>query len=99
MISTYFDNVKKLQFFEKMFQSNQVLFTLLILYQGLFGALFMSPPEILSKQKDNKIFKIVQILTVAFAATRDVEVAVFSTILFLVFIHTLRKPHERKFPY
>lgn len=99
MISTYFNNVKKLQIFEKTFRSNQVLFTLLILYQGLFGALFMNPPEILVKQKDNKIFKVIQILSVAFAATRDVEVAVFSTILFLVFINTLRKPRERKFPY
>ena len=81
---------------EKSIMSQPILFTLIILYQGLFSGNAIRIPENLRILFNNKIFKFISLMAIAFSATRDIEYALISTTLFLTVIYLIKTPEERK---
>ena len=81
---------------EKTIMSQPILFTLIILYQGLFSGNAIRIPENLRILFNNKIFKFISLMSIAFSATRDIEYALISTTLFLMVIYLIKTPEERK---
>ena len=74
-----------------------VIFTLLVIYQGLFGGLSLSsPPDRLVKLSDNVYVKLATMFAIAFTATKDVEIALVSIVLFVVAMNLLKTPEEKK---
>ena len=60
---------------EKTIMSQPILFTLIILYQGLFSGNAIRIPENLRILFNNKIFKFISLMAISFSATRDIEYA------------------------
>lgn len=81
---------------EKTIKSQPILFTLIILYQGLFSGNAIKIPKNLRALFDNKIFKFVSLMAIAFSATQDIEYALISTTLFLTVMYIIKTPEERK---
>ena len=81
---------------EKTIMSQPILFTLIILYQGLFSGNAIRIPENLRILFNNKTFKFISLMAIAFSATRDIEYALISTTLFLTVIYIIKTPEERK---
>jgi len=66
------------------------------LYQGLFSGNAIQIPENLRSLFNNKIFKFVSLMAIAFSATQDIEYALISTTLFLTVMYLIKTPEERK---
>lgn len=81
---------------EKTIRSQPILFTLIILYQGLFSGNAIRIPENLRILFNSKIFKFVSLMAIAFSATQDIEYALISTMIFLVVMYAIKTPEERK---
>jgi hypothetical protein len=81
---------------EKTIKSQPILFTLIILYQGLFSGNAIKIPENLRVLFNNKIFKFASLMAIAFSATQDIEYALISTMIFLVVMYAIKTPEERK---
>jgi hypothetical protein len=81
---------------EKTIKSQPILFTLIILYQGLFSGNAIKIPENLRALFNNKIFKFASLMAIAFSATQDIEYALISTMIFLVVMYAIKTPEERK---
>jgi len=81
---------------ESLIKAQPILFTLIILYQGLFSGNAISIPKKLKTMFDNRLFRYVSLLAIAFSATQDIEYAVVSTFLFLALMYALKTPEERK---
>ena len=74
-----------------------VIFTLLVIYQGLFGGLSLSsPPDRLVKISGNVYVKLATMFAIAFTATKDVEIALVSIVLFVVAMNLIKTPEEKK---
>jgi len=73
-----------------------IVFSLLILYQGLFSATAMQIPLRLKMMFENKTFRFFSLMLIALSATSDVEYALASVLIFLSFIYLLKTPEERK---
>ena len=74
-----------------------LVFSLIVLYQGLFGGISLSqkPVRLVSLPK-NPFFKFLTMTAIAFTATKDIETAIVSVLMFLLILHLLRTPEERK---
>ena len=81
---------------EKTIRSQPILFTLIILYQGLFSGNAIKIPERLRVLFDNNIFRFVSLMLIAFSATKDIEYALISTVIFLSVMYVIKTPEERK---
>lgn len=81
---------------EKTIKSQPILFTLIILYQGLFSGNAIRIPENLRILFNSKIFKFASLMAIAFSATQDIEYALISTMIFLVVMYAIKTPEERK---
>ena len=81
---------------EKLIETQPVIFTLIILYQGLFSGNAVKIPGNLRLLFDNKIFRFVSLMLIAFSATKDIEYALLSTIQFLGVLYLLKTPEERE---
>ena len=81
---------------EKTIRSQPILFTLIILYQGLFSGNAIKIPERLRVLFDNNIFRFVSLTLIAFSATKDIEYALISTMIFLSVMYVIKTPEERK---
>ena len=81
---------------EKTIRSQPILFTLIILYQGLFSDNAIKIPENLRTLFNNKVFRFVSLMAIAFSATQDIEYALISTMIFLVVMYAIKTPEERK---
>lgn len=74
-----------------------IAFTLVVIYQGLFGGLSLSsPPKRLVEFSSNIYVKLATMFAIAFTATRDVETALVSIGLFVVAMNLLKTPEEKK---
>ena len=81
---------------ENFFKKYGIAFTLLVMYQGLFGGLSLSnKPSILEKLSSEIWFKLLTMFCIAFSATRDIETSLISIVLFIIILHILRSPKER----
>lgn len=81
---------------EMLVKSQPVLFSLIILYQGLFSGNAIRIPQRLRSLFDNKTFRLLSLMLIAFSATKDIEYALISTIIFLVVMYAVKTPEERK---
>jgi len=82
---------------EALLSKSSILFSLLVVYQALFGGIaFSQPPQRLVKFLDNPIAKMITLVAVAFTATMDIESAMLAVFIFIGLIYLLRTPEERK---
>lgn len=81
---------------ESFIQTQPILFSLIILFQGLFSGNAFKIPERLMTFFENKLFRFVSLMIIAFTATRDIEYALISTFIFLSLMYILKTPEERK---
>lgn len=82
---------------EKLIKKYSILFTLIVMYQGLFGGMSMShKPKVLDNLKDNLYFKYITLFCIAFSATKDIEISLLSVLAFVAVINIVRTPEERK---
>jgi len=81
---------------ESIIKAQPIVFTLIILYQGLFSGNAIKIPKNLKSLFDNKIFRFISLMLIAFSATKDIEYALISTMIFLIVIYALKTPEERK---
>ena len=81
---------------EMLVNTQPIVFSLIILYQGLFSGNAIQIPERLRALFDNKAFRLGSLMLIAFSATKDIEYALFSTLIFVVVIYALKTPEERK---
>jgi hypothetical protein len=81
---------------EKTIRSHPILFTLIILYQGLFSGNAIKIPKNLRILFNSKIFRFVSLMAIAFSATQDIEYALISTMVFLTIMYAIKTPEERK---
>lgn len=73
-----------------------ILFTIIILYQGLFSGNAVQIPKNLKVMFDNRVFRYVSLLLISFSATRDIEYSIISTFIFLGLLYLIKTPQERK---
>jgi hypothetical protein len=81
---------------ESFLRTQPIVFSLLIMYQGLFSGNAFQIPENLMKLFDNGLFRFVSLMLIAFTATRDIEYAFLSTLIFLSIMYAFKTPEERK---
>ena len=81
---------------EEMIRAQPILFSLIIMYQGLFSGNAIEIPTRLKKLFSSKTFRFISIMLIAFSATQDVEYALLSTALFFGAMYAIKTPEERK---
>ena len=81
---------------EKTIKSQPIIFTLIILYQGLFSGNAIRIPQNLRSLFNSKIFRFMSLMLIAFSATKDIEYALISTMIFLTVMYTIKTPEERE---
>ena len=81
---------------ELLIKSQPVLFSLIILYQGLFSGNAFKVPDRLMILFENKAFRFTSLMLIAFSATKDIEYALFSTLIFLSIMYAFKTPEERE---
>ena len=81
---------------ELLIKSQPVLFSLIILYQGLFSGNAFKVPDRLMTLFENKAFRFTSLMLIAFSATKDIEYALFSTLIFLSIMYAFKTPEERE---
>jgi hypothetical protein len=81
---------------EKAIKSQPIFFTLIILYQGLFSGNAIAIPQNLRSLFESKTFRFLSLMLIAFSATKDIEYALISTMVFLAVIYAIKTPEERK---
>ena len=99
MVSSIFPNnfIPMSPYVEKFFAKYGVAFTLVVMYQGIFGGTTMiDPPERLRVVSESLLFRLFTLFAVAFTATRDVEISLIAVIAFVVILNLARTSEERK---
>ena len=81
---------------EAIIKAQPVIFTLIVLYQGLFSGNAISIPKNLKSAFNNKTFRFFSIMLIALTATQDIEYAIISTVIFLSVMYALKTPEERE---
>ena len=81
---------------EQFIQAQPILFTLIILYQGLFSGNAIQIPKNLKVMFDNKSFRFFSIMAIAFSATQDIEYALIATVIFIGVMYAIKTPEERE---
>jgi|TARA_B110000977_G_scaffold117913_1_gene152195 hypothetical protein len=81
---------------ELLIKSQPLVFSLIILYQGLFSGNAIQIPGRLKKLFENKTFRFISLMLIAFSATKDIEYALLSTVIFISVIYAFKTPEERK---
>ena len=81
---------------EQLIQAQPILFTLIILYQGLFSGNAIQIPKNLKAMFDNKSFRFFSIMAIAFSATQDIEYALIATVIFIGAMYAIKTPEERE---
>jgi|ETNvirnome_6_100_1030635.scaffolds.fasta_scaffold00364_8 hypothetical protein len=82
---------------EKFIKRYTIVFSLIVIYQGLFGGMSLKDqPSRLKKISKNVAFKIFTMSCIAFTATQDIEISLISVVLFITLLYLVRTPAERK---
>lgn len=72
-----------------------IVFTLIVLYQGMFSGNALKIPKRLERAFESKTFRFFSLFAIALSAVPDVEIALFSTFIFLAVMYLLQTPEER----
>ena len=81
---------------EGVIRAQPIIFTLIVLYQGLFSGNAITIPKNLKTAFNSKTFRFVSIMMIALTATQDIEYALISTVIFISVMYALKTPEERK---
>ena len=81
---------------EKIIKAQPIVFTLIILYQGLCSGNAIKIPQNLKTLFNSKTFRFLSLMLIAFSATQDIEYALISTTIFLSVMYAIKTPEERK---
>ena len=82
---------------EKVVKKYAIVFTVIVMYQGLFGGMSLSTkPKAIEMLKNNIFFKYFTLFCIAFTATKDIEISLISLCVFVILINVLRTDEERK---
>jgi hypothetical protein len=81
---------------EAVIKAQPIVFTLIILYQGLFSGNAIKIPKNLKIAFNSKTFRFISLMLIAFSATQDIEYALISTVIFLTIMYAIKTPEERK---
>ena len=81
---------------EKFIQPPSLVFSLIVLYQGLFSGNAVVIPQRLKVLFGNKFFRLFSLFLITLTSSRDVEYALLSTVIFVTFIYALKTPEERE---
>jgi hypothetical protein len=73
-----------------------LIFTLVVLYQGLFAGNAITIPRNLKVYFEMPAFRFASLMMIAITASQDVEVAFVSVIVFLLVIYAFKTPVERE---
>jgi len=73
-----------------------VVFTLIVLYQGVFSGNAIKIPKRLQRAFDAPFFRVASIMMIALSAVPDIEVALISTALFYGILWLISTPAERR---
>ena len=73
-----------------------LIFTLLVLYQGLFSGNAITIPTNVQKLFDSPTFRFVSLMMIALTARQDIEVALVSVLVFLGILYAFKSKEERK---
>jgi len=88
--------INSFTFAEKIINQYSVLFTLIVMYQGLFGGMSLkNRPQRLDKLSGNILFKYITLFCIAFTATKDIEISLLSIVIFVMLINVIRTKEER----
>lgn len=101
MFKTLKNPIKDIYFFtklEKYVDASPILFSLIILYQGLLSgnSLKTNPPSRLKPAFDNPLFRLLSLVLISYSATKDIETALITVFIFALIMYILRTPEERK---
>lgn len=99
VISNVMKNIPFVKDTEYVIKKYGVIFSIIVIMQGLLGGMHFDPPRRLRAFTDNAIVKFVLMFSIALTASRDIETALMSTLIFIFFIYLVRDPDEQKFPY
>lgn len=94
MLSSFLGPISKSA--EAVIKTQPILFTLIILYQGLFSGNAIKIPKNLKTLFNSKTFRFLSLMLIAFSATQDIEYALISTVIFVGIMYTIKTPEERK---
>ena len=81
---------------EKFLQPPSLVFSLIVIYQGLFSGNAVMIPQRLKILFGNKFFRLFSLFLITLTSSRDVEYAILSTVIFVSFIYVLKTPEERE---
>ena len=73
-----------------------ILFSMIIIYQGLFSGKSVQMPERIEKAFSYPAFRLLSLIMVALSATGDIEYAVIATLFFLTIVYVLKTKEERE---
>ena len=81
---------------EKFIQPPSLVFSLIVLYQGLFSGNAVVIPQRLKVLFGNKFFRLFSLFLITLTSSRYIEYALLSTVIFVTFIYALKTPEERE---
>lgn len=73
-----------------------LIFTLLVLYQGLFSGNAITIPTNVQKLFDSPTFRFASLMMIALTASQDIEIALVSVLVFLGILYAFKTKEERK---
>jgi hypothetical protein len=73
-----------------------IMFSMIIMYQGLFSGKSVRMPERVERAFSNPWFRLFSLFMVALSATGDVEYAIITTVIFLSLLYALKTDSERE---
>ena len=79
------------------FLTYPIIFSVIVIFQGCFGGMgIIQTPERLQKAINNPIARFIFLFCIAYTATTDIETAIVTVFIFLVFLQLIRTKEERK---
>ena len=72
------------------------LFSLIVIFQGCFGGLGLKQtPQIIDNLKNSGVARFLYVSAISYTASQDIEIALFTTLLFFFLMHLLRTEKEK----
>lgn len=79
------------------FLTYPIIFSLLVIFQGCFGGMgVIQTPARLTNAINSPIARFIFLFCIAYTATTDIETAIVTVIIFLIFLQIIRTEEERK---
>lgn len=79
------------------FLTYPIIFSLLVIFQGCFGGMgVIQTPTRLTNAINSPIARFIFLFCIAYTATTDIETAIVTVIIFLIFLQIIRTEEERK---